>query len=282
MFNETMKDVIKAQIKCHPDYCRKFYGIEVIMSDSENNREEIISALKETVDQSIQRSVVIGTRIACRFADSIATSPISGFDTESIEKIQKIISFVEQSDDTYFIFAFAKENIGHDVTEYYAPHVFVVDISREDHPIHSIGFDGSKFCIKDIDDYMLYADVYEAMENLSVGETFTYVPEMWHRGHERNDFTRMKSVWLSEKTFRNVCLAEVDLESLDYGRFCDKDVPEVKSFLETVQFDDIIKCKDCGKHFILSEQNKDWFRNHNMDYPKRCECCRHKRRYQRV
>ena len=59
MFNEIMKDAIKVQIKHHPDYCWKFHGVEIIMSDSENNREEIISALKETVDQSIQRSVVI-------------------------------------------------------------------------------------------------------------------------------------------------------------------------------------------------------------------------------
>lgn len=49
-----------------------------------------------------------------------------------------------------------------------------------------------------------------------------------------------------------------------------------KEFLDTVKV-----CKDCGKHYILSESEIDWFIEKGLKPPVRCKECRYKRKEKR-
>lgn len=40
----------------------------------------------------------------------------------------------------------------------------------------------------------------------------------------------------------------------------------------------VIKCKDCGKYFILTLDEKIWFEDRGLSAPRRCQRCRGKRR----
>ena len=46
-----------------------------------------------------------------------------------------------------------------------------------------------------------------------------------------------------------------------------------KEFLDTIKV-----CKDCGKHYILSESEVDWFTEKGLKPPVRCKECRGKRK----
>ena len=37
---------------------------------------------------------------------------------------------------------------------------------------------------------------------------------------------------------------------------------------------EVIKCKDCGKFFILNQDERIWFDQRNLNKPKRCANCR--------
>ena len=54
-----------------------------------------------------------------------------------------------------------------------------------------------------------------------------------------------------------------------------------KKNIEDLERDDdftIRICKDCGEHFILTQQLVEWFKSRNMSVPHRCESCRKKRK----
>lgn len=37
-------------------------------------------------------------------------------------------------------------------------------------------------------------------------------------------------------------------------------------------------CKDCGASFVITEDNKKWFEDRQLQIPERCEACRKKRK----
>ncbi len=41
---------------------------------------------------------------------------------------------------------------------------------------------------------------------------------------------------------------------------------------------EILKCKICGKEFIFTEGEQDFYKNRGLDPPKRCPQCRAKKR----
>ena len=40
-------------------------------------------------------------------------------------------------------------------------------------------------------------------------------------------------------------------------------------------------CKDCGKEFIITEDNQKWFKENALHLPVRCEDCRKQRKAKR-
>ena len=40
----------------------------------------------------------------------------------------------------------------------------------------------------------------------------------------------------------------------------------------------VVVCHDCNKSFMLSAGEYEWYRNHDMEPPKRCKACRDKRK----
>lgn len=42
--------------------------------------------------------------------------------------------------------------------------------------------------------------------------------------------------------------------------------------------DKTIVCKDCGKEFVLTEGEQEFYRSHNFTEPKRCKECRQARK----
>lgn len=40
----------------------------------------------------------------------------------------------------------------------------------------------------------------------------------------------------------------------------------------------VVKCRDCGTEFVISEEEKEWYENKNFVLPTRCKDCRQKRR----
>lgn len=41
---------------------------------------------------------------------------------------------------------------------------------------------------------------------------------------------------------------------------------------------DTIKCKDCGKSFEITNEEKQWYADKGYDLPKRCKYCRKARK----
>ena len=40
----------------------------------------------------------------------------------------------------------------------------------------------------------------------------------------------------------------------------------------------ILKCKDCGKLFVIYQSEYDWYKDRQLDLPKRCDTCRRLRK----
>ena len=45
--------------------------------------------------------------------------------------------------------------------------------------------------------------------------------------------------------------------------------------------DRIIECQDCGKNFILTESERNFYKSKNFPEPKRCKSCRKIRKNKR-
>lgn len=41
---------------------------------------------------------------------------------------------------------------------------------------------------------------------------------------------------------------------------------------------EVVKCKDCGRYFILPRSEKEWFEDRDLNVPRRCVPCRNKRK----
>lgn len=39
-----------------------------------------------------------------------------------------------------------------------------------------------------------------------------------------------------------------------------------------------IECKDCGREFVVTEQEQKWYQDKGFDLPKRCPTCRKAKR----
>lgn len=39
-----------------------------------------------------------------------------------------------------------------------------------------------------------------------------------------------------------------------------------------------VKCRDCGKVFVIAEKEQEWYNERNWELPKRCLRCRQKRK----
>lgn len=39
-----------------------------------------------------------------------------------------------------------------------------------------------------------------------------------------------------------------------------------------------IKCKDCGKVFVITEKEQEWYKSKGFEEPKRCKDCRNTRK----
>lgn len=47
-------------------------------------------------------------------------------------------------------------------------------------------------------------------------------------------------------------------------------------------FGKVLKCKQCGEYYYISNHNIYWYKQNNMNPPKRCRSCRMKNRERRV
>lgn len=71
-----------------------------------------------------------------------------------------------------------------------------------------------------------------------------------------------------------------DVEYIDWS--CDYD-----NTLNTVDigpdcFGKVLKCKQCGEYYYVSNHNIYWYKQHEMSTPKRCKACRVKNRNRRL
>ena len=41
------------------------------------------------------------------------------------------------------------------------------------------------------------------------------------------------------------------------------------------------QCKDCGKSFVITKGQQEWFKSKGFSFPVRCEACRQVRKQQR-
>ena len=41
--------------------------------------------------------------------------------------------------------------------------------------------------------------------------------------------------------------------------------------------DIVLKCKDCGEEFVITEGEQKFYKERNLNLPKRCKNCRQKR-----
>ena len=71
-----------------------------------------------------------------------------------------------------------------------------------------------------------------------------------------------------------------NLVDTDNSHTCDKYhfLDDVKEFNEEIERGetDVVKCKDCGRYFILLWSEKEWFEDRDLNIPRRCVSCRKK------
>ena len=58
---------------------------------------------------------------------------------------------------------------------------------------------------------------------------------------------------------------------------CEQSAKEINNLIASGEWL-IRKCKDCGSYFLINDDEKQWFIDHNLSLPKRCHTCRGKRR----
>ena len=78
------------------------------------------------------------------------------------------------------------------------------------------------------------------------------------------------------------------LEDIEYVEWCDNyNYNKILEIVETINngtscLGKILRCKQCGKYYYMSNSNIYWYEKNKMNLPKRCRSCRMKNRERRV
>lgn len=78
------------------------------------------------------------------------------------------------------------------------------------------------------------------------------------------------------------------LEDIEYVEWCDNyNYNKILEIVETINsgtscLGKILRCKQCGEYYYMSNSNIYWYEKNKMNLPKRCRSCRMKNRERRV
>lgn len=196
------------------------------------------------------------------------------FSDTALLQLRELSGLAKTLDDDYFIISFAEqtsETTG--LRQFVQPVISVIDVSEEV-PINLIALENLRFVFKNVG-YNCYYSAYDILDMLSIGKQVTLIKEV--------DYASLSEI-------RHACLTGIyDCQCLEYMSPISID-PKISShdieqlLLEANQKlaeQEIFTCKICGKHYIISDDERKWYADKGFKLPKKCASCRYEERRKR-
>lgn len=262
----------KQEIMKHPAYTRHSRLSLQVHTDLE--KDELIRMLKQMIEYHDTYAADKSSFYAAAARSNGRVFMTDGcvyFSDEACDELRKLIDIVEKSDDDRFNMTYIKtrDNV---MLQLEKPVITVVDV-YEECAAKTIEYENHKIVFKDGDAVTLY-QLYDIADELSVGEPFT---DSFITTDDIKPAARAKAEFEQQVGIRST-LDDIKVTMVS---------PEACTNEFRLALADILKqstlrtCKICGNDFIISNSEKQWFKDRNMNIPKTCSRCRYKRRLER-
>lgn len=273
---------IKYQIQSHHDLS-KFRRIHHVIVTNKPDTDGTMT-LDDFVERCIDEyneyigEVKSAVTAAVRSGNWVSNQIILFSDTALLQ-LRELSGLAKTLNDEYFVISFAEqtsETTG--LKQFVQPVISVIDISEEE-PINLIALnsitpENLKFVVKNLG-YNCYYSAYDILDMLSIGNQVSLTKE-------RNYFS------LSD--IKQECLNRIyEYQCLEFWpniRIDPKlDIHDIEQLLieanQKLSEQEIFTCKSCGKHYIISEDERKWYADMKFKLPRRCSSCRHDDRRKR-
>lgn len=263
----------KQEIMKHPEY-RGIHRSSV-QSHTDLEKAELIRMIKQMIEyHDVYASDAISAYAAATRSNGRVFYIDHGvyFSDEACDELRKLVDIIEKSNDERFNLTFVERTrVVMPFLE--KPIVTIVDV-HEECVTKTIEYENHKIVFKDGDTLALY-QLYDIVDGLSVGDPFT---DSFITTDDIKSTAQAKSVFKQQIDTRST-LDDIKVTMVS---------PEVCTYGFKLELADILKqgtirtCKVCGNDFIISNKEKQWFKDHHMYLPKACSRCRYQRRMERA
>jgi len=263
----------KPEIMKHP----KYHGIHRsnVQSHTDLEKDELIRMLKQMIEyHDTYANDAISAYAAATRSDGRVFYTDHGiyFSDEACDELRKLVDIVEKSNDERFNLTYVEHaRVAMPFLE--KPIVTVVDVYEES-VTKTIEYENHKIVFKNGDAIATY-QLYDIVDGLSVGDPFT---DSFITTDDIKSAAQAKSVFEQQIGIRNT------LDGIKVTMVS----PEVCTYGFKLELANILKqgtirtCKVCGYDFIISNKEKQWFKDRDMYLPKACARCRHQRRKEKA
>lgn len=196
------------------------------------------------------------------------------FSDSALLLLRELAGLTKTLDDDYFIISFAEQTSeATGLRQFVQPVISVIDISEEE-PINLIAFENLKFVVKNVG-YNCYYSAYDILDMMSIGNQVSLVKEVPYES-------------LSE--IRRACLNGIyEYQCLEFFTPIQidpkLDMHDIEQLIleanQKLAKQEIFTCKSCGKHYTISEDERNWYSDRKFNLPKRCSSCRYDERKRR-
>lgn len=263
----------KHEIMKHPKYRGIHRGS--IQSHTDLEKAKLIRMIKQMIEyHDVYASDVISAYAAATRSNGRVFYTDHGvyFSDEACDELRKLVDIIEKSNDDRFNLTYVEQTrVSMPFLE--KPIVTIVDVYEES-VTKTIEYENHKIVFKDGDTIALY-QLYDIVDGLSVGDPFT---DSFITTDDIKSTAQAKSVFEQQIDIRST-LDDIKVTMVS---------PEVCTYGFKLELADILKqgtirtCKVCGNDFIISNKEKQWFKDHDMYLPKACSRCRYRRKLERA
>lgn len=196
------------------------------------------------------------------------------FSDSALLLLRELAGLAKTLDDDYFIISFAEQTSeATGLRQFVQPVISVIDVSEEE-PINLITLENLQFVVKNVG-YNCYYSAYDILDMMSIGNQVSLVKEVPYES-------------LSE--IRRACLNGIyEYQCLEFFTPIQidpkLDMHDIEQLIleanQKLAKQEIFTCKSCGKHYTISEDERNWYSDRKFNLPKRCSSCRYDERKRR-
>ena len=268
---------LKYQIQTHHDLS-KFGRIHhvIVTNKPDADAMKLDDFVERCVDEYNQHigDVKASVTAAVRSGGWVSNQIILFSDT-ALLLLRELVGLAKTLNDEYFIISFAEqmsETTG--LRQFVQPVISVIDISEEK-PINLITLENLQFVVKNVG-YNCYYTAYDITDMMSIGNQVSLLAE--------------KAQYDSLSVIIQECLNGIYeyscLEFFTPIQIDPKlDMHDIEQLIleanQKLVKQEIFTCKSCGKHYIISEDERKWYADKKFKLPKKCSSCRYDERQKR-